>query len=71
MNLFFMLSLIFMVLKLSHQIDWSWWAVFLPIIVYIYTFLFFAIVNWWKPKTKTEIAIYMLKKYYKDTKWKQ
>jgi hypothetical protein len=27
----FILSMIFMTLKLCHQIDWSWWYVWMPL----------------------------------------
>jgi hypothetical protein len=30
MSLGLLLTLIFMVLKLTHQIDWAWWQVLLP-----------------------------------------
>jgi hypothetical protein len=33
MGLTEVLTLIFVVLKLTHQIDWSWWLVLLPEII--------------------------------------
>lgn len=30
MGLLEVLTVIFVVLKLTHVIDWSWWAVFIP-----------------------------------------
>lgn len=33
MSLGVILFLIFLVLKLIHQIDWSWWWVFSPLLV--------------------------------------
>lgn len=32
MTLFAVLFVVFMILKLTHNIDWSWWLVCLPII---------------------------------------
>lgn len=34
------LSIVFMVLKLNHVIDWSWWFVFLPVLIPVVFFLF-------------------------------
>lgn len=30
-----LLTVAFVVLKLTHYIDWSWWWVFSPVIIYI------------------------------------
>lgn len=35
MTLGVLLTIIFMVLKLTHNIDWSWWWVLLPAIIEI------------------------------------
>jgi hypothetical protein len=42
------LTVVFLVLKLTHVIAWSWWLVFLPLIIsggiFVVIFLFAAIV---------------------------
>jgi len=30
------LTILFVYLKLTHQIDWAWWKVFLPAIIYFF-----------------------------------
>ena len=49
MGFFEVLGLIFLVLKLTGQIDWSWWLVLLPIygpiVLYIGGFLFFLLIT--------------------------
>ena len=32
-KLLFLLTIIFMVLKLTNTITWSWWCVFLPLLI--------------------------------------
>jgi hypothetical protein len=39
------LTLIFIVLKLTHQIDWSWWWVLSPELFVIVLYVVFAIVG--------------------------
>lgn len=34
MTFFTVLTLIFIVLKLTHYIDWSWWFVIMPTIIH-------------------------------------
>lgn len=49
MGFFEVLGLIFLVLKLTGQIDWSWWLVLLPIygpiVLYIGGFLIFLLIT--------------------------
>lgn len=33
LSLVWVVSLIFMVLKLTHYVTWSWWAVFAPVLI--------------------------------------
>lgn len=33
--IFHLFTLVFVALKLAHQIDWSWWLVFLPSIIHL------------------------------------
>lgn len=36
-------TLIFVVQKLSHQISWNWWLVFLPAIIGVVVFVLYAL----------------------------
>lgn len=41
------LTILFVGLKLCHQIDWSWWACFSPVIVcFIITLIIFLTAFW-------------------------
>lgn len=48
MGFFEVLTLIFVVLKLTGQIDWSWWLVLLPeiiaVAIYIICFVIFGVI---------------------------
>lgn len=45
MNFFHVLGLIFIILKLTGFIDWSWWLVLLPLYFGLILFLIFFIIG--------------------------
>lgn len=42
--LFTLLTLLFIGLKLTHYINWSWWLVLLPLLVTVFLFIFLLLV---------------------------
>lgn len=51
------LTIVFIVLKLSGQIDWSWWLVLLPEIIAVsfYTFLMISVFGFAWKLTKEDV----------------
>jgi hypothetical protein len=52
MSIFNIVTLIFVVLKLTNYIAWSWWFVLLPTI--IFTVLWVVVTLWYSTMTPTE-----------------
>ncbi len=53
MTIGLILSLIFMVLKLTGNINWSWFIVFLPVIVeFVISLAYARSPFWWRNKDK-------------------
>ena len=42
-----LLQIAFIVLKLCHVIEWSWWLVFVPTFLSIFAFIIFLIILTW------------------------
>lgn len=52
MSVLTILTIIFLVLKLTNYIDWPWWLVVLPSI--IYTVIYSSVYFWWESKSPSE-----------------
>ena len=46
-NIFSVLTIVFVIAKLTNTIDWSWWLVFLPSLINIALFVSFLVLAAW------------------------
>jgi hypothetical protein len=60
MSFLTILTLIFIVLKLTNYIDWSWWFVVSPSVLFVVLWLGYMI--WWESKTPAEKYLHTMKK---------